>query len=81
MWIKVSCLEATMLEEAQTTEQVPQSVPTAQVPGNSQHQPPDTYTRCLQPAEVTCPSLRIFSDEALGVMTEAMYVYRALPNF
>ena len=63
MWIKVSCLEAAMLEEAQTTEQVPQSVPTAQVPGDSQHQPPDTYTRCLQPAEVTCPSLRIFSDE------------------
>ena len=74
MWIKVSCLEAAMLEEAHTTEQVPQSVPTAQVPGDSQHQPPDTYTRCLQPAE-------IFSDEALGVMTEAMYVYRALPNF
>ena len=81
MWIKVSCLEAAMLEEAQTTDQVPQSVPTAQVPGDSQHQPPDTYTRCLKPAEVTCPCLRIFSDEALGVMTEAMYVYCALPNF
>ena len=67
-----------MLEEAQTTEQVPQSVSTAQVPGDSQHQPPETYARCLQPAEVTCPSLRIFSDGALGVVTEAMYVYCAL---
>lgn len=68
-------------QEAQTPEQVLQAVLTAQVPGDSQHRPPGTHARCLQPAEVSCPSLRLSSDEALGVMTEATYVYCALADF
>lgn len=68
-------------QEAQTLGQVLQEVLTAQVPGDSQHQPPGTHARCLQPTEVSCPCLRLSSDEALGVMTEATYVYYALPDF